>query len=360
MKPSTRENNFDGLRLLAALQVVFFHAGHHLGVPLDPANPFVALAAAFPGVPVFFVISGFLISLSWERHPNVLSYSRNRALRIFPALWVCLAISIVLATTVGGVNFLRLETLPWLGAQLSIGQFFNPGFLRGYGVGVLNGSLWTIPVELQFYVALPIMYWCFRLLSKRRAADRPIALLALLSLAVQAGYLMMSETGATSTAVKLLGVTVAPYLWMFLLGMLLQRNFDRLSPVLIGKGGWWLAGAAALALVLLPFDVGGTDANPNPIVMALLAVGVVSCAFTVPRLSARMLRGNDISYGVYIYHMVIVNVFVELSAPGTFGMLATVVALTLLAGWFSWRLVERPCLALKRNALHPVAVPDAH
>ena len=53
----------------------------------------------------------------------------------------------------------------WFVAQSTFFQFFNPDFLRGFGVGVLNGSLWTIALELQFYILTPILFW---LVSKNR------------------------------------------------------------------------------------------------------------------------------------------------------------------------------------------------
>ena len=85
-----RVNNFDLLRLLAALQVAVVHS---IG-SLKPTGYFARLLGAcldrFPGVPIFFVISGVLISKSHQRSDSLRDYLRNRCLRIFPGVWVCL------------------------------------------------------------------------------------------------------------------------------------------------------------------------------------------------------------------------------------------------------------------------------
>ena len=150
-----RINNFDLIRLFAAAQVVIVHGVDHLGV--RGVDRFIDLISYFPGVPIFFTISGFLISKSWERSPDYKSYFRNRLLRIYPALWVCLFFTITIFIT-SGVRFDFGEFAAWLAAQLTFFQFYNPEFLRTFGVGVMNGSLWTIPVELQFYFLLPFLY----------------------------------------------------------------------------------------------------------------------------------------------------------------------------------------------------------
>lgn len=84
-----RVNNFDLVRLLAALQVVVVHALMYL----KPRGSFVHIARSglelFPGVPIFFVISGLLISKSYEQSDCIRNYYRNRCLRIYPGLWVC-------------------------------------------------------------------------------------------------------------------------------------------------------------------------------------------------------------------------------------------------------------------------------
>lgn len=197
---SIRVNNFDLLRLFASVQVAFFHTSTHLRAPIDWPLPLVVLfGEALPGVPMFFVISGFLISASWEKNNSWALYARNRCLRIFPALWVCLGVSIVTAAVFGGVDFLRLEVLPWIAAQLTVVQFYNPAFLREYGVGVLNGSLWTIPVELQFYLLLPVLYFALGL--ARRQGNGGLLFLTAVSIAINRYFVALGGPQAESLAI---------------------------------------------------------------------------------------------------------------------------------------------------------------
>lgn len=79
-----KSNNFDIIRLFAALQVVIVHLIEHFHA--DSLTWFISLIAIFPGVPIFFFISGFLISAAWERNPDVKVFALNRIYRIFTGL----------------------------------------------------------------------------------------------------------------------------------------------------------------------------------------------------------------------------------------------------------------------------------
>jgi len=147
--------------------------------------------------------------------------------------------------------------------------------------------------------------------------------------------------------------TVAPYLWMFLLGALLQRNRTNVRGWLAGRAHWWLAGYVLVCLLarLLRIDSGGNDISP--LFLLPLAGLVASLALTVPSWSDRTLRHQDVSYGLYIYHLLVIHLMVLLGLTSV----TLAVAISLVVATISWLLVERPFLERKRRALHWVIPP---
>ena len=335
-------NNFDLVRLFAAVQVMLLHGAEHLRLDLEA----ISFLKLFPGVPIFFAVSGFLISASWDRSKNLKTYALNRVLRIYPALWVCLlfSITIILAS---GVIFRFGEFLPWLIAQGSFFQFYNPDFLRGFGVGVINGSLWTIPVELQFYILLPLCFFAFKWLAKREINNRGLLIIFGFFLMVAWCFSLLKEEDVLW--IKLFAVSAAPHFYLFLFGWLLQRNFDRVKFCLCEKGIWWLSGyvvtAVAVKLSFLHVPQSAIFLN------LLLALSVISLAYTKTDLAEKVLRRNDISYGVYIYHMLLVNLLVEAGMRGEWTGYIILIFGTLIMALFSWRFVEKPFLALKKTTI---------
>lgn len=362
MHDNSRQNNFDLIRLVAAVQVVLSHAIGHTGLretlPEWGQHAFDALAW-LPGVPVFFVISGFLIMRSYERNRGDLAgYFRNRALRIFPALWVCLAVTVVLLGVFGFLPwsyvFSRSFT-EWLLGQAGFVQFYNPEQFRAFGIGVANGALWTISVELQFYVFVPLFSWLAGRLEGRRFA----ALAGVTFLGSFLAFCLMNVkvngpggfTGAPFVW-KLLFNTLAPHLWMFMTGILIHWNFVRLRPVLEGRFLIWMglyAAVAATTAHLVPEFSPGYYAC---VLAARLILGLatVSAAYSARHLAGTLLRGNDISYGVYIYHSLVINVLVETGSLGSLAAVPVTLVLTAAAAWASWRWIEKPALARKAGA----------
>src|SRR5690606_28023619 len=105
----------------------------------------------------------------------------------------------------------------------------------------------------------------------------------------------------------------------------------------------WLAGYVALMYI--------TPDTPLRTVLQPLAVAVValSCAYTAGGLMRNVLRDNDVSYGVFIFHGLVINAFVELGLTGSpiYGL--GVALVTLIISLLSWRLVERPVLKRKKQ-----------
>ena len=336
---SFKINNFDLIRLFAALQVATFHSLLHL----DVAKPaFLVPFGWFQGVPIFFVISGFLISGSLDRSPDLKTYARNRILRIYPALWVLMVVTVAVASA-AGFSFLSVQAIVWFLVQLP-GGFYTPAFLSGFGFGSYNGSLWTIPVELQFYIVLPITYFLLRPL-RRTNALLLLVFLAFLALAVWFSVIFPEMyTVRESHAVKLLRYSFVPRFYLFMFGVVLQRFRVHAWPAIRGKGLWWLAGYAAFCL-LVP-QVGSVYIADE----MLMAVTILSLAYTVPTLAERLLRGNDISYGVYLYHGLVINVMIEAGYTRAGWTVPAVIVAAIVLGLLSWRAVERPAIRSKRKA----------
>ena len=345
-----RVNNFDLLRLLAALQVAVVHS---IGF-LKPTGYFARLLEAsldrFPGVPIFFVISGVLISKSYERSDSLRDYLRNRCLRIFPGLWVCLVVSVAVILALGVGSLCRITTPAWLlwwAGQMSIFQNFRAAFLKPLSAG-LNGSLWTIPVELEFYIILPALYGILRL--RRRLGNMRLLAIALASLALQL-LIVSNQPVVQVRAYSLLGMTLAPYLWMFLVGVSIQRNWSTVRGWLFGRAHWWGLGYLMLCAAGRWLHVATGGNYMSPVYLLPLAGLIVSLAMSAPQLSDRILRHHDVSYGLYLYHMLVIDLLVVLAAPSGWAPIAATIIVSLGLAALSWTLVEKPYLRGKRGAL---------
>jgi peptidoglycan/LPS O-acetylase OafA/YrhL len=352
-----RLNNFDLIRLGAALQVAIGHTASHFGL-WSSLGPVGKAIAVFPGVPIFFVVSGLLISRSYEQSDRLGDYLRNRCLRIYPALWVCLVVSVLVT-----VLLLPDETgraapwrwMAWWSAQMSVAQFWQPSFLKGFGTHALNGALWTITIELQFYLLLPLLYRVLRL----RDSGGNLALIAVGGASVVL-YLLVttrSDLFPSWDSFLLMVFAVAPYLWIFILGVLIQRNLARLRGLLAGKLPAWLAGYAVVTLLAHAAGWRVTGNAMNPVSLVVLAGVVASAALTLPSLGEKLLRRNDLSYGIYIYHTPILNLMLAYLAVGSVLALPLLLVAAIAAAAGSWWLVEKPFLRHKRNALRDIAAP---
>jgi peptidoglycan/LPS O-acetylase OafA/YrhL len=339
-KPPQTANNFDLIRLLAALQVMLKHALVHLGFD----SPWTELLGIFPGVPVFFFISGYLIFQSHSNSRSLTQFAINRLLRIYPALIGCFVVSIAAVVSTGYLPWSVLTSRPflvWAAAQLSVLQIYNAEFMRGFGVGSINGSLWTVAVELQFYLMTPLLAWM--------TVNRRWAWTLILTVGVFANVAMSYWTQGFGA--KLFSVSFPPWLYMFVLGAWLSTRSDWQQRLLGFHPHKLLAAYAAIGVLgyWLGYQVTGNEINPMSYL--LLAMLVFRLAYTRPTLSERLLGRNDISYGVYIYHMPVINLLVFYSLAGKQWSVVAASIATLALALASWRWVERPALRLKKLAL---------
>ena len=338
---SLHENNFDYIRLFAATQVVIFHTLFHLRIeqPL-----WTVLFRPFSGVPIFFLVSGFLITASYERSSSFKSYVEKRLRRIYPGLWFCILVTsgVVLAL---GYDLASKQGLVWFSAQL-FGIIYTPKFLSGFGFGSYNGSLWTIPVELQFYATVPLLS-----VLMSRTSNRKATILGVLAVSMVVGVLirmvfpsvMGSYEGNESSAAKLVRYSFFSHYFQFCLGAA--------AFYLSLHSAKWIKGCAPFWLVLVLVADWAIPASSIGIIAKQMVLGLftLSAAFTFVRPSR--LRGFDISYGIYLFHGRAINLIIAMGMADAPAVLYIVLLVSYCAGAVSWWFVESRFVAGKKQRI---------
>ena len=209
--------------------------------------------------------------------------------------------------------------------------------------------LWTLTVELSFYLILPLLL----ALLRRSAAMGLVAF----GFAVAASVLWSAQvTVAVEQAHPLLACTTFPYFWVFALGIIARLCWDVLHRLFEGTAAVWLVGYGALTWCLVQsgaaqpwlnykFSIGAIEI----LRIAAMAAAVLSVAFTCGR-AGGILRGVDLSYSLYLYHHLVMRIFVEFGTPRHWWLWPCVLAGSLACATMSWIMIERPFLALKSGA----------
>ncbi len=335
-----KNNNFDILRIIAAFQVVFMHSMAHLKIENLCLKDFGMIIDNIPGVSIFFLISGYLIAMSYKRNSNLKDYIWNRVLRIYPALYMNIFLGVVILYIFGKVQF-NFEFFSWLLGQMTIIQFYNIEMFRDFGIGVINGSLWTISVELTFYILLPILF----ILYKKSIWF--IVLLFIFSFLL--GIYDINDNHEIFSN-KLLHISILPYLFIFIIGIGFYKFHEKLIIFLEDKIVFWLL------LYILYIAICNTIGVSHELIYTILkwlifSFMIFSFAFSYRGLSQKVLKGNDYTYGIYIYHMLVINVFVHVGLVGEVHYLVYVYMLSIFLGMLSWHLLEKPILGLKKHSL---------
>jgi peptidoglycan/LPS O-acetylase OafA/YrhL len=347
------KNNFDILRFLAAFQVAVFHGYSHfkLGGQSVVFDFLVhKILIYFPGVPIFFAMSGFLIFSSYDRRRDLRVYCKNRFLRLYPGLWFSFLFTMMILFSFRFItleNFVNYKIIAWIIGNVTFVQFYTPDILRGYGLGNPNGSLWTIVVELQYYAFVPILYYLFKKIS----LSKNIILLILVFLSILANVFMAPLIESESFLGKLASVSLTPYLFYFLLGALVYVNYQNLSKYIEGKSAF--AGLVYFLFYISASQFGnlfypGYWPNIFGLINTFLLIWFIfTMAFSATGLSHKILKGNDLSYGLYVYHGIVLNLFIHKQVPYIFAIFWIYLLISLLLALFSWKLIEQPALKLK-------------
>jgi peptidoglycan/LPS O-acetylase OafA/YrhL len=324
-----RAGSFDSLRLLAASVVLFSHCYPMLGIE---GTSLVARALSGTyAVYAFFAISGYLVTLSWVRDPDVSRFMQRRSLRIFPALiFVIIASVFIIGPIATNLNltdyFTRKTTWSFL-AKIFIypPQYNLPGVFEDNPFpNVINGSLWTLRLEFGLYVVVAVLGQCGMLRFRNLGAA-----LTLLCLAV---YVMASGMPANSVSEMIL--KFASNMVPFFVGMALAQNNPRSKVFWILTLGFMIS--SGLLLETKAFA---------PLLLISLPLAVLLIGTTINLPLGKM---GDYSYGVYLWGFPVEQTLVHFLGPlALIQLFWRAAGVTLLIAMLSWHLVEERALQLK-------------
>jgi peptidoglycan/LPS O-acetylase OafA/YrhL len=342
----------DGLRAIAVMPVLAFHAG----VP--------GFSWGWIGVDLFFVISGFLITsiLLIERAANgrflLLDFYRRRALRLLPALVMLGAVFTSYAVIVGRAAILPRELIPvifyvsnWTRALYPISQ----GFPRYFG------HCWSLAIEEQFY-----MIWPIALIVLLRISGRPWTIVLATVAAIGLWRAGAALIGFDATRIYNGTDTRADAL---LIGAAMALSPPHVTAKLIGMARYlWLPMLAAVILIAEKFNWSGS-------VLAFGGFSMIAAAFTLVLLATLAKRGLFVallsigpmvwigrrSYGLYLWHFPIfaVALFDFHIQSGTPLMIALVFGGAVGCATLSYRFIEVPFLAMRYSRHEPEAMNNA-
>jgi peptidoglycan/LPS O-acetylase OafA/YrhL len=351
--------DIDWLRAIAVLAVVAFH----FEAP--------AVFGGFVGVDIFFVISGYLITglIQSELRDGVFSFAQfyeRRARRLLPALYAVVALTAIpsfyyLLTSERGEFFRSVAAVITFTSNFFF--WFQTGYFDHAAVEKPLLHTWSLAVEEQFYLALPLMLWGFARTVRGRRTRLPILLAALTFASfVLSVRLMNSDRSANAFFMS------PPRAWEFLIGGLVATPG---FPVLRHALAQQIARGIALLVITIPiFSLRQGPGFPgfNALAPCIGAAMFIWSGIGVGSLTRRAYSPlnvvrffGQISYSLYLWHWPLFT-FVRFSKNGLvldgFDKV-TLFALTVLISYLSWRFVEQPfrmkSLAPTRPALFRTA-----
>jgi peptidoglycan/LPS O-acetylase OafA/YrhL len=333
--PHGVDNNFNLLRLLFALMVAVYHATFLPGVPGWASLEGPMTLAAEIGVQGFFVLSGYLVWSSLERSASLQLYAEKRVRRLYPGYAAVIVVCVLGALIFSPEARAELGAVArYLGWNLLFLNFMEPnlpGVFDMNRVTEVNGALWTLKIEVMFYLILPLL--ALAIWTSGRFRWALIVAIYVAAEAWRIGLEYLGDTGGKAFLVTL-SRQLPGQMSFFITGIafhMLKLSKQRLDI------------AGGLGAVLLLLSIFLSVAEP----VRALGLGAVSiwAATGLPRLFDAA-RFGDLSYGLYIVHFPIIQTII---AMGVFGRspalgLAIAAAAALAGAVALWWLVERPAL----------------
>jgi peptidoglycan/LPS O-acetylase OafA/YrhL len=363
----------DAYRAVAAIAVVATHVGYQTGT--TGQGLFGAFLSRMDiGVALFFALSGFLLYRPWavaqehrRRGPRVRGYLWRRALRILPAYWVVVVVALVALPENAGAS-----GSTWV-ANLLLVQIYVPDTLT-HGLT----QMWSLATEVAFYLLLPVLGQATSRWARRWSPLLCAVVVGGVLVAVNVVWSLVIHTG---DSVGLAGFWLPSFTTWFAVGIVLAGLVGHLAAGRSGgrplrllleladqPGACWVLAVGLLLTATTPLAGPRAfegSATPSQAVVKNLVYGLVVAVVLLPATLgstrgyfwrtftwAPLRRLGDISYGVFLWHLVVLSAVLTVTARPIFSGGFWPVFLETLLGSFavagtSWVVLERPVLALK-------------
>lgn len=322
-----RCNNFDLIRTLFALMVVFSHLYALTGI-----SEIAWFIPAFHGdfaIKGFFTISGYLVMGSFIYTKNNADFFKKRFIRIYPAYFAiimfCLLVGLVFTTK--RLEFLTsIETLKYILANLSFLNTLHPGLpgvFESNPLHALNGALWTVKEEICLYCGIPLMYLLFK------KWNTVLVMLGLVFLSLAWLYFFNSiYTGNHAVEIARQAPGQLSY---FAIGAFLFIN-DRVFKYLF----WYVLGFALVYFLCLNTPL---KYMLQPFFYSGLTIYLCTQAFK----NLHFARFGDLTFGIYLYHFPIIQILIwtHVFSQNLYLGIALTLMFTISLALMSWHGVEK-------------------
>ncbi len=339
MKSIGHKNNFDHIRLFLALGVFFFHIS-----TLTQVSDFQFIQKIINvtvAVHSFFIVSGFLIFMSYEHSSSLKSYFSKRFNRILPAYLSVVIFFFIFLSLFSSLSifefFTSFESWKYLFANLSSLNFLQhslPGVFTTHINTSVNGALWTIKVELLFYLTVPLIVYSYRWSNTNKV------LISIFILSALYYYTMIYLERSTQNSIfSILKYQLPSQMMFFISGAFIYYNlkhFKTYSHIYL-----------LIAIATYTID---SFTPIYPLYAMALSVMIVYLALQIFYLG-HISRYGDFSYGVYIWHFPILQIFISLGFFNThpYITLITLVVTVFIFSFLSWHFIEKIFLKKKSH-----------
>lgn len=319
-------NCFDILRYWGSLSIMLLHFSGYMMIRMGSEAYTLSLhkmrevVSYYPGLVILFMISGFFGAWSLEKAGSVKVFLKKKAVRIFPELWICMAIMLLIGILLLGTGVFGKSVLGWILIQ-GIGISFTPGTLKTFGTGSFNGTLWTIFVQIQFYLILSVT-WKF---VKERISKKTWIFI-LFPVLIILNVLSWCLNGHWKLMDMAIERSIIPYLLWFAIGVfgyLFREDLEKslkiaLCPLILTYAVcmFFYRNVPSDSLFFRIWECGYYTGVIRSVLcgFTFLALGI-RCVSFVPAVRF----GANISYELFLYHWIMLNIILHLDLYDKWG-----------------------------------------